>query len=493
MKKLIMEKMHNSSLEIDVQDTQPVAAPRLESQIAGLIAQIDSIQQLLHQESSAIEPACLEALAEQLVICSSQLGELESIATESRQYVSKMETLNHELRLQLMARSSESQTDSLTGLANRRAFDREFSERCVAAQQTSCPLMLALFDIDHFKTINDSFGHHVGDAVLRGLGELIRQQLLPETFVARYGGEEFALVISGTSIDEAIDLVEQIRRIVCETRFSFEGQCLSFSMSCGLAMLARQDHCEHLLQRADAALYAAKQAGRNRTFWYAGRHLHLATTEDIQFDSKSTSAPRPVVDLSTREKVAAVLQEIQTPQTTLPLALRTNRANWCDGAVLFWSIRQRLAEWKEGGEPFCVLAIEIDDASRIGQMYGSVALHFMMRAQVLHLDSVLRNMDIVARTGQSRLVVLLPRSTLASLSPLLNRFSESMNRFVFPTANKLVEYSISIGVGGASKDDDPDQLVSRAEAALMVAQRYGKGQFYASDSQRVWCLKDAVG
>ena len=432
------------------------------------------------------------SLVDQFDACGKLLNEIAPTPVEMRKRLVAAEARNYELNLQLKARSSESQTDGLTGLANRRSFDREFAERCIASQQSHCPLTLVILDIDHFKSVNDSFGHHVGDAVLRGIARLLKGHLPIDTLLARYGGEEFALIIDGTSIDDAIEIVEQMRRLVSETQFRYEGHPLALTISCGLAQLASREHCEQLLKRADEAMYAAKQAGRNRTFWHAGQQLQLVTS-DVKLGFKCTAvgdfATAGHIELATPANAVPSYRADSRLPTTSAFSLRTTRACWCDGAMMFWNIRQRLAEWNGGGDGFCVLAIEIDDGLRIGQSYGPMALHFMMRAQLLHLDATLRDMDIVARISKTRIIVLLPRLKLSSLTPILRRLRETMDRFAFPSASELVEYSISIGVTEATKEDDPQQVVQRAELALGNAQTKGKGKFFAQDCEQSWELE----
>ena len=399
--------------------------------------------------------------------------------------LAQVESLNHELQLQLQARSSESQTDGLTGLANRRSFDYEFNKRCQTARHSRCPLILVLLDVDHFKAVNDTRGHHVGDAVLRGLAGVLRDNLPPGVLLARFGGEEFALILSGLSIDDAIEVVEQLRLSVRHTQFRHEGQRLSVTISCGLADLGAQDYCEHVIQRADAALYASKQAGRNRTSWENGNQLHLASSDD-RFNSARTEAEGaqqaiPVVDLCSRETSIDTSLADLGMQSSSVLMCRTTRANWCDGSMLFWYLRQRLAEWKLGGDPFCILAIDVDDSRQIALSYGLGALHFMMRAQMLHLDASLQDMDIVARTSNSKVMVILPRTTLSSVKPCLNRLRKSMDRFAYPVASGLIDYSISVGIAEADLQDDAQQLVNSAEAALGAAQRHGTARFFVHD------------
>ncbi len=463
----------------------------IDSRVAEVAIELDRIRQRLGADNAVRSELVVSASVEsQLELCSKLLHQIDSSAIDLQERLGRVESHNHELSLQLQARSSESQTDGLTGIANRRSFDREFAEACTTTQQSQCPLVLCFLDIDHFKSINDSFGHHVGDAVLRGLAKLLKEHVPKGTLLARYGGEEFAMVFMGLSIDDSIATVEQLRRLVCETLFCINGQSLKLTISSGLAQLVPQEHCEHLMQRADAAMYAAKQSGRNRTFWDGRGQLHLAiscTSDICSRDINECEHSQPIIDLSidSAESSAIVQKALVTNNAATS---RPNRANWCDGAILFWSIRQRLAEWKAGGAPFCVMAMEIDNAQRIAQQHGTMALHFMIRAQSLHLDATLRDMDIVARVNASRMVVVFPNTSLESLSPILRKLHDTMDRFAFPTSKQTVDYSISIGVTESILEDDPQQLVNRAEEALAFSQSLGIGSFSVQSQSEVWKL-----
>ncbi len=484
----LMTKQSNVATEPSLALGAPAEVTR---QVTDLAAELARICKRLGGEAFSREGTTVNNFVDQIDLCSKLLSQLDSTAGDLRQRLGRVEAHNHELSLQLEARSNESQTDGLTGVANRRSFDREFAERCLAAQQSHCPLTLVFIDIDHFKSVNDCFGHHVGDAVLRGLARLLKKNVPHGVLLARYGGEEFSIVFMGLSIDDAIAAIEHLRKIVSETQFCYEGKRLGLTISCGLAQLDNHEHSEHLLQRADAAMYASKQAGRNRTFWDSGQQLHVASTAAPCIDEFNSNNELEhtcsIVELSTKNIDPTT--DAEQDRMLNSLSRRTTRANWCDGAMLFWNIRQRLAEWKGGGERFCVMALEVDDGPQIAQSYGIVALHFMMRAQLLHLDATLRDMDIVGRIGSSRLVVVFPRAELASLTPIFRRLRDTMDRFVFPVSHHLLEYSVSIGVTEADEQDEPQRILGRAEEALAYAQRQGKGSFSAQSASRTWMLE----
>lgn len=159
-----------------------------------------------------------------------------------------------------------SREDPLTGLANRRAFDERLAaevQRAVSASRP-LPLALAMFDLDHFKTVNDVHGHACGDAVLRTCATLLHGVCRPDDVLARYGGEEFVLALPDTALDAACVLCERIRRAVAGYDWPRLRPGLQVTISVGVAALSPGLDAAALLALADARLYAAKREGRNR-------------------------------------------------------------------------------------------------------------------------------------------------------------------------------------------------------------------------------------
>jgi len=171
------------------------------------------------------------------------------------------------LREQLEVIRKEAATDPLTRLANRRAFDERIEQARADADAKGEFFCLVLLDIDHFKRVNDNFGHLIGDEVLRYVASVIRKRVLPPRFAARFGGEEFALILPGESLFEASPLVNAILKDVSATsirRRSTNDNLGIITLSAGIAGYRAGDSIHELIERADASLYRAKRRGRNR-------------------------------------------------------------------------------------------------------------------------------------------------------------------------------------------------------------------------------------
>ncbi|HLT02003.1 MAG TPA: GGDEF domain-containing protein [Geminicoccaceae bacterium] len=211
-------------------------------------AQVDDLKDLIDQMLSATRR--MQQRAEQL---EAQLGQ------SARQI--------EFLRTDLASAQREANTDSLTGIANRKYFDHELYAAAEEAMATGQPLCLLLADIDHFKQFNDTFGHQIGDQVLRLVAQVLTRSIKGRDLAARYGGEEFAIILPQTDLDGAYTLAEQIRATVAGNRIRSkpDGADLGrITMSIGCARYIPEEPLTDLIQRADDALYRAKRAGRNR-------------------------------------------------------------------------------------------------------------------------------------------------------------------------------------------------------------------------------------
>jgi diguanylate cyclase (GGDEF)-like protein len=154
--------------------------------------------------------------------------------------------------------------DALTGAFNKRYFDESFSKEVQRSQQAGTPLCIVLFDIDHFKKINDTYGHPAGDAVLKNVSGAVASQLRDGDALFRVGGEEFALVLSATPRDLAIQAAEAVRALIESLVTDFMGTRITATLSLGVAELSSGELPAALYQRVDEKLYAAKRGGRNR-------------------------------------------------------------------------------------------------------------------------------------------------------------------------------------------------------------------------------------
>jgi diguanylate cyclase (GGDEF)-like protein len=182
---------------------------------------------------------------------------LKAAYEKIRQLNAELEKANHELE-QLAA------YDALSGLLNRRTLFSRIAVEIERSARMKVPLTGLMIDIDRFKGINDNYGHPCGDLVIREIGARLQNRLRKYDFAGRYGGEEFFVLLSNSTEGQAERIGDRFRREMAETRFTCNGESFSVTLSIGVAKFLDADTQESWIERADRALYRAKEAGRNR-------------------------------------------------------------------------------------------------------------------------------------------------------------------------------------------------------------------------------------
>ncbi|MDZ7661346.1 diguanylate cyclase [Thiohalophilus sp.] len=190
-------------------------------------------------------------------------GESHEIIQRLENQLRATEAESDKLRQQVKKAQNKAETDALTGIPNRMAYDRRLEEEIARHRRYNTDFVLMLWDIDHFKEINDTYGHAAGDKVLKVIAGVMQQQLRETDFLARYGGEEFAIILVESDIAAAKVVGEKLRQAIEALEFHFRGSRVLVTASCGLAR-AEEGDAEQLFERADNALYSAKDKGRNR-------------------------------------------------------------------------------------------------------------------------------------------------------------------------------------------------------------------------------------
>ncbi|WIE50752.1 GGDEF domain-containing protein [Pseudomonas sp. GM17] len=214
----------------------------LESHLEGLLGTMDHHQKQRDEREKEVA-ARLQSLAER---------------------VSSMEQEAQGYREHLEEQRQKALIDPLTGLPNRAAWSERLEHEVAQWQQHGNTLLLAMLDLDHFKRINDNYGHLAGDKVLKIIAGVLRKRLRGNDFIARFGGEEFVLLIPDTTWPVGARLAETLRAAIEACPFHFKGERVTITMSIGMSAFKPGERSDLVLKRADQALYRAKEAGRNR-------------------------------------------------------------------------------------------------------------------------------------------------------------------------------------------------------------------------------------
>ncbi len=240
------------------------------------------------------------------------LSTVSQIMEANRHLQARLENAEQKLETQTDQISSyltEARTDGLTGLFNRRAFDKALDGLFADWNNKGQSFSLGLIDIDHFKQINDTYGHPAGDAVLKQISQTLQAELGHAVCVARYGGEEFA-VLSVAPAESTAAALDKLRDAVGRVQVNHDSQIISVTLSAGAAQIEADDKIGKVVRRADEALYAAKLGGRNRVYLHDGTICRLITLINPNTSGErngpthgqpTTSAP----DLAAGQKPAA--------------------------------------------------------------------------------------------------------------------------------------------------------------------------------------------
>ena len=234
---------HVDSLQSSVQDAVDLNSLKhiLENRLEGLLGTMDHHRQ--------------QRDAREQELCTHLQGLSKRVAFMEQQAQGYREHLE-EQRLKALI-------DPLTGLPNRAAWSERLAHEVAQWQAHGNPLLIAMLDLDHFKRINDGYGHMAGDKVLKIIAAQLTKHLRPDDFVARFGGEEFVLLIPNTPLPAGLQLLEKLRAAIEACPFHFKGEPVTLTASIGVAPFALGERSEQVLKRADEALYRAKHKGRN--------------------------------------------------------------------------------------------------------------------------------------------------------------------------------------------------------------------------------------
>ena len=273
--------LYAAVLRLDVDDkegTREAALDAVGSDLENAIAETTKILKKAGAETErygetlqGVDGALQSAgTAEQMqTVVANLVEQTRRMADQNRDANESLQQSNNEiaeLKIRMADIRSEALTDPLTGLANRRAFAERLADSMIKATAEQTPLCLLMLDIDHFKSFNDTYGHQLGDEVIRLVAGCMSAKTREDDTAARYGGEEFSVVLPGAGLQDAEAIAEEIRVTVAGQKIVRKAsrQTLgSVTLSIGVAQLRSDDSDEKLIARADAALYAAKHAGRN--------------------------------------------------------------------------------------------------------------------------------------------------------------------------------------------------------------------------------------
>jgi diguanylate cyclase len=380
----------------------------------------------------------------------SAMDQMLAANSELQQRLEKAEQQLAVQAAEIKAHESEARTDSLTGLANRRAFDDELKRRLAEWQRRGTPCTLVLLDIDFFKKFNDTHGHQVGDEVLRSVAKVLIAQSRNEDLPCRYGGEEFGVILPTTAAVAACVVAERIRTAVESSQTICNGKPLKVTCSLGVSDFGEDDDVAKLIRRADDALYASKKAGRNCGYWNTGEKFVPVTAPQ---ETVSSTAATPKVEQSAppTPTVDANLAEPAAPPT---------------GATFIQMLRRRVTESHRFGIPISVLYLKLEEFDIVSKKYGSPIARQMVDAAGTAFQRALREMDTMTKLENGEFVVMLPGSASSEAGRIVKRMAALTANCMLPVVDRQLQIRFRHGISQLKANETAQEMLARARQEL---------------------------
>lgn len=350
---------------------------------------------------------------------------------------------------------TEARTDALTGLANRRAFDDEIKKHYQRFESEGTPATLLMLDIDYFKKLNDTYGHLVGDDVLKATSALLAKEVSSGEIVARYGGEEFAVILPESTALNVLRHAENLRMAFCKFTATIDKKSLQISASAGMASLLPSDNVNSWIRRADEALYHAKSKGRNVGYWHDGHLFHRFSQVEKENPSQSKieeAAPSVVDEERQVLSFSAFMSNLAT-------ALTDNRRE---------------------SENLSVILVRIDQFDKTSVRYGADASRLLYQRIGRMLLSRVGLKCYVGCFSHDSFGIIMPNMRMDEAVVTGLKIRNAIATTPIQVTGKQIEATVSMGIGDESGPGQKRPLIDRVKDAIAAASKLGGNQVVAS-------------
>jgi len=444
------------------------------------------------------------------------LTDLEKKQGELKQTVTQLQKSRSELQEKTVELEYLATRDPLTGCLNRRAFFEKAEFLFLSANQNNTELTCIMADIDHFKSINDRYGHATGDKVIQLVAAELRSNARPDDLVGRYGGEEFCIMLPGVSCADAVAIAERLRiRVKGASQGRFTAS-VRITASFGVAALTADiGNPGELVNFADKALYVAKESGRNRVVAWgdaqdSGEHqasdhepgpeVSDSQAGDIPLEAKKLSArvaeSRELKQLQSR--IAELEEELNYAQSSLTQKDGRDTLTDLPNRLLFYDrVSQALAQGQRYDRTAAIIVLDIDMFQRINDALGFVVGDQLLRKAAARLVEILRDTDTVSlldddsvsptvsRTGADEFGILLTDLADSDMVTwIVKRILDNMSKALEIDGHEIF-LTCSVGISLYPHDgDNADVLMQNANAARYSAKQHlsrNNYAFYSAD------------
>jgi diguanylate cyclase (GGDEF)-like protein len=357
----------------------------------------------------------------------------------------------------------------LTSLPNRRAFEAELEQLAVRSRGKAAYCTIMFLDLDNFRRINSQYGHQGGDVILRQAAGVIKQLMRGRDMVARYAGDTYALILSQTTLHDALPVAERVRSSIEQTDFGHGNYPLHITVSIGIAQLQPEESPNDLAQRVGQALKEASAAGGNACYWNDGKTSFPVSSAFKPTDAATNGSAQLVTMFRrTLSGEDGVEQTAGTEEATSP------DGRTLSGRSLFISnLQRRLAEWKRGGSPVSVFVLRVDQTQQLTTRFGSSAETFLHQVLGRLLEAVTREMDERCEFQDGIFATLLPGVDEANALAVAERLQSQVRQSKVRMGDGLWNITASIGLAHCSVGPTVVEVMRSAEAAMKRATERG--------------------
>jgi diguanylate cyclase len=445
-----VDKAQTDSQEAEMQlaaERAMMASQRIQDLAKNMVSDVDAHAVKVEEINTELQAIADESPSEESDAVFATIGRMIDANNALQNRLAQAEKQIAAQAADLRSFETEARTDSLTGLANRRAFDDEMQRRFAEWQRRRTPFTLMILDIDHFKKFNDSHGHPAGDEVLRSVGKVLVKTARQMDLPCRYGGEEFATILPSTDTQDARVAAERFRKAIEAAVVKFEGKTFSVTASVGVARVSDDDYdSARLVRRADEALYKSKESGRNCGHWHDGAQcLPVVNAQPTATQADAAHGAKLIDCVATKSTFVDILH-------------------------------RRAVESHRFGIPLSVMHLQVDDYRTIREHYGKSVAHMTLDSVALFTQSALREMDLLARLDDGEFIVLLPGSTLSEASQIAKRLQALAANCYFPLQDQKTQMRVTHGIAELRPNETAAILMARAKAEVEAAETQQKQQ-----------------
>jgi len=329
-----------------------------------------------------------------VLITFDDVTEIEMKNEELRQSFARLEESQREIMQQNKELLTLATRDPLTNLLNRRSLFEGFESLLQEARDENSPLSCIMVDIDHFKSVNDNYGHSIGDAVIKLLGNLLKEHAHVDDLVGRLGGEEFVVILPNVEEKDCAQIAERMRLAVAEINGDTHEGFPQIHSSFGISTLTKEiSNANELLELADKALYAAKETGRNRVICYSDNMYNGALPEILLNASTEDPASRAsTIRSKARNEENDALSFLVEKEPEAPVICPP------DKILLLERINQAITQVEKYQTKVAVLSVDIDALRRVSDTLGIIPAEKFAKIVVSRIKNTLRNINAVELT-----------------------------------------------------------------------------------------------